>query len=294
MPIRPIRPLVVATCLILPVLAFAQQGKPLATVNGVPITEDDLKIAQEDIGATLPRGTDEAQKRKYVVDYLVDLKLLAQAAEKQKMAEGAEFAKKLAYLKDRALMEALMSKEGNAAVSDEKLKAFYDEAIKGLPQDEEARARHILVPTENEAKDIAARLKKGEDFAKLAAELSKDPGSGKQGGDLGYFTKDRMVKEFSEAAFALKPGEVSAPVKSQFGWHVIKLEDKRTKQPPKLEDVKDELTRYLQQKAQQDMILKLRSESKVELADEFKPKEPAKAQDAPKAVEPAPADKPKQ
>ena len=282
----PLKSFLFAAMMSVPALALAQTApKPLATVNGSTITEADLKVAEEDIGSTIPRG-DEAQKRKYLVDYLVDLKLLAQAGEKQKLADKPEFARKLAYLRDRALMEGMMAQEAVGAVSEEKLKSFYDEAIKGLPKDEEARARHILVPTEEEAKKIAEKLKSGEDFAKLAMELSKDPGSGKEGGDLGYFTKERMVKEFSDAAFALKPGEVSAPVKSQFGWHVIKLEDKRVKPAPALADVKEELTRYLTQKAQQEMILKYRGEAKIELADEFKP--------AAAPAAPAPAEKPKQ
>ena len=279
----PLRPLILAAMLSLPAFALAQTaGKPLATVNGVDITESDVKIAEEDIGSTIPRGS-EAERRKYIVDYLVDLKLLSQAAEKQKMAETPEFARKLAYLRDRALMEGVMAKEGAGAVNDEKLKAFYDDAVKNLPKEDEARARHILVPTEDEAKAIAAKIKAGEDFAKLAKELSKDPGSGKDGGDLGYFSKDRMVKEFSDAAFAMKPGDISAPVKSQFGWHLIKLEDRRVKPAPALAEVKDELSRYLVQKAQQEMILKHRGEAKIELADEFKPK-----------PVPVPAEKPKQ
>lgn len=284
---RTLRPWLVAAAVAIPALALAQGAKPLASVNGAPITEEDLKVAQDDIAATLPQGT-EAQKRKYVLDYLVDLKILAQAAEKQKMGEGEAFQRKLAYVRDRVLMESMMSREAAGATDEAKLKTFYDEAIKGLPKEEEARARHILVPTEEEAKAVAAKLKAGGDFAALAKELSKDPGSGKEGGDLGFFTKERMVKEFSEAAFALKPGEISPPVKSQFGWHVIKLEEKREKAPPALADVKDELGRYLVQKAQQDMILKLRGESKVELADEFKP---APAPAAPAA--PAPAAPPK-
>ena len=258
-----------AATLALPVLA--QTAKPLATLDGLAITEEDLTAAQEDIGATMPR-LDEAQKRKYLVDYVLDLKLLSRAAEKQKMAEGPEFARRLAYLKDRALMEALMAKEGAAAIAGDKRQKFYDEALKGLPAEEEAHARHILVAEEEGAKKVVARLKAGEDFAKVAGELSKDPGSGKEGGDLGWFTRERMVKEFSEAAFAMKAGEISAPVKSQFGWHVIKLEEKRNKPLPPLAEVKDELTRYMTQKAQQEMILKLRSDAKIELADEFKPK----------------------
>ena len=130
------------------------------------------------------------------------------------------------------------------------------------------------------------RLKKGEDFAKVAADVSKDPGSGKEGGDLGWFTKDRMVPEFAEAAFKLKKGEVSAPVKSQFGWHVIKLEDKRTKPLPDYAAVKPQIEQYLERKAQQDAVLALREKAKVERLD--KPAAPAApATPAPDAAKPA-------
>lgn len=269
------RPFILALAITAPVLALAQTAKVAAKIDGITITEDDLKSAQDDIGGAMPQ-LDAAQKRKYVVDYLLDLKLLARAADKQKLGEGPDFARKLAYLKDRALMEALMTREGNAAVSDEKLKKFYEDAIKGLPPEEEAHARHILVPEEADAKKVVERLKAGEDFGKVAGEVSKDPGSGKEGGDLGWFTKDRMVKEFADAAFALKPGEVSAPVKSQFGWHIIKLEARRNKPAPALADVKDELSSYMQKKAQQDLILKLRSEAKIERFDaDGKPEAPA-------------------
>lgn len=263
MPVAPLRPLAVLLIAGLASAALAQGAKPLATVDGVPITEEDLAMAREDIGTSLPNLADD-QKKKYLIDYMLDLKLLARAAEKQKMAETPEFARKLAYLRDRALMEAMMAKEAAAATSGDKLQKFYDEALKGLPAEEEVRARHILVPEEAEAKKVVERLKAGEDFAKIAGELSKDPGSGKEGGDLGFFTKDRMVPEFAEAAFALKPGEVSAPVKTQFGWHVIKSEEKRTRPVPPLSEVKDELTRYMVQKSQQEMILKLRTEAKID------------------------------
>ena len=132
---------------------------------------------------------------------------------------------------------------------------------------------------------VEERLKKGEDFAKVATDVSKDPGSGKEGGDLGWFTKDRMVPEFAEAAFKLKKGEVSAPVKSQFGWHVIKLEDKRTKPLPDYAAVKPQIEQYLERKAQQDAVLALREKAKVERLD--KPAAPATpAPDAAKPAEP--------
>jgi hypothetical protein len=128
-------------------------------------------------------------------------------------------------------MESMMEKSGAEAVTGDKVQKFYDEAIKGLPPEEEAKPATSWCPPRTRPRRRVARLKAGEDFAKVAGEVSKDPGSGKEGGDLGWFTKDRMVKEFAEAAFALKAGEISAPVKSQFGWHVIKLEEKRTKPP---------------------------------------------------------------
>ena len=111
-------------------------------------------------------------------------------------------------------------------------------------------------------------MKGGEDFAKVAGELSKDPGSKTDGGDLGFFTKDRMVEPFAEAAFKLEPGQISDPVKSQFGWHVIKVEEKRTKPAPSFEETKDQVESYLGRKAQQDLIMSLRKDAKIEKLDD--------------------------
>jgi peptidyl-prolyl cis-trans isomerase C len=140
-----------------------------------------------------------------------------------------------------------------------------------MKPEEEVRARHILVEKEDEAKAALARVRKGEDFAKVAAELSRDPGSGKEGGDLGYFTQDRMVPQFGAVAFQLKAGDVSEPVQTQFGWHVIKVEDKRSKPLPKFEDVKGEIETYLVRKAQQDIVMGLRGDLKLERLDQPKP-----------------------
>ncbi|HRJ68983.1 MAG TPA: peptidylprolyl isomerase [Beijerinckiaceae bacterium] len=271
-----LRPLLLSSVIVLPLVAWAQPKQPLASVDGTPIIEEDLKTALDDLGQSVER-MGEAQRRKYLIDYMIDLRLISRAAEKEKLGEGPDFARKLAYMRERALMETLMARIGAEATTPEKLKAFYDEAVKGLGPEIEVRARHILVPTEDEAKKAHARVTGGEDFAKVAGELSKDPGSGKEGGDLGFFTKDRMVPEFGEAAFGMKPGEISKPVKSQFGWHVIKLEERREKPVPPLEEVKEELTRYLVQKAQQEMILKLRSAAKID-----RPAEPAAPATPPK------------
>ena len=134
---------------------------------------------------------------------------------------------------------------------------------------------------------MAERLKKGEDFAKVAGELSKDPGSGKDGGDLGWFTKDKMVKEFAEVAFKVEKGQMSDPVKSQFGWHIIKVEDKRQKPFPTYDQVKDQIERYVVQKAQADLIMKLRAEAKIERKDEPKAEEAKPGETKPGETKPA-------
>ena len=170
------------------------------------------------------------------------------------------------------------------AATDEAAKKVYDDAAKAQKPETEIHARHILVPTEAEAKAALKRVKKGEDFAKVADELSKDPGS--QGGDLGWFTKDQMVPEFADAAFKLEHGQISDPVKSQFGWHVIKVEGKREKSFPPFEQVKDQVARYVAQKAQSDLIRRLRESAKIERTEPV----PVPAPGAPDAVPPAGAD----
>jgi len=153
-------------------------------------------------------------------------------------------------------------------VTPEAARKLYEETVKGIPAEQEVRARHILVETEDEAKQAVTRVKGGEDFAKVAGEMSKDPGSKTDGGDLGFFTKDRMVEPFAEAAFKLEPGQISDPVKSQFGWHVIKVEEKRAKPAPSFEETKDQVEAYLGRKAQQDLIMSLRKDAKIEKLDD--------------------------
>ena len=257
--------------LLAPATAVAQEkaataDKVLATVDGRSITETDVKLAEDDLAGSLP-NLEGAAKIRYIVDYLIDLKLLSIAGDKQKLGEGEEFARRLAYARDRALMEKLLIGIGSKAATPEAMKAFYDAQVKELKPETEVRARHILVESEDIAKAALQRLKAGEDFAKLASELSKDPGSGKEGGDLGYFTKDRMVPEFADAAFKTEPGQLSEIVKSQFGYHIIKVEDRRVKQPPSFEAVKDQIAKYMTQKAQEETVTNLRASAKIERFD---------------------------
>ena len=234
-------------------MASSASAKVLAKVDGAEITDDDVKTALEDLGPTLPAQLKGPAREAYVLDYLIDLKLAAQEANKEKLADDPEFARRMAYFHDKVLMEGLLGKIAAAAATPEAEKKVYDDAAKAQKPEEEIHARHILVPTEDEAKAALARIQKGEDFAKVADELSKDPGA--QGGDLGWFTKDKMVPEFAAAAFKLEPGQVSQPVKTEFGWHIIKVEGKRQKQFPPFEQVKDQVARYVAQKAQSDEVL---------------------------------------
>lgn len=247
--------------------ALAQADKVVAKVNGIAITERDLSFAAEDLGERLAQ-VPEARRRDEMINYLVDLKLGAKAAADAKIGDSPDFAARAAYLRDKVLLEEYINREAKKTATPEAARKLYEETLKSLPPEEEVNARHILVEDEAQAKAVAERLKKGEDFAKVAAEISKDPGSGKEGGSLGWFSKERMVPEFAEAAFKLEKGQVSEPVKSQFGWHIIRLEDRRTKPQPEFDAVKPQIDQYLERKAQQDIILSLRGNAKVERLDQ--------------------------
>jgi peptidyl-prolyl cis-trans isomerase C len=249
-----------------PAAAPAEPTRVVARVDGVDITEGDLALAGADAALQVP-GVADAQKRDLLIGYLVDLKIGARAAEAAKVGDGADFARKMAYARDKALLDEYLDRESRKAVTPEAARKLYDETVKALAPEEEVRARHILVETEDDAKTAHARVKGGEDFAKVAGELSKDPGSKGEGGDLGFFARDRMVEAFAEAAFKLAPGEVSDPVKTQFGFHVIKVEEKRTKPLPTFDETKEQIDTYLGRKAQQDLILSLRQKAKVERLD---------------------------
>jgi peptidyl-prolyl cis-trans isomerase C len=257
------------------VLAFAApaSSKVLARVNGIEITDEDVKIALDDIGASLPQQIEGPAREAYILDYLIDAKLVAQKAEADKMGQSPEFAKKVAYYRDKVLMEDLLGKVAKDAASDTAIQKTYDDVAKQQKPEDEVRARHILVESEPDAQAALKRVGAGEDFGKVANEMSKDPGS--KGGELGWFTKERMVPEFADAAFKMQPGQISDPVKSQFGWHIIQVEERRQKQFPPLDQVRDQVTRYVVQKSQSELILKLREEAKVERTEPEKPADAA-------------------
>jgi peptidyl-prolyl cis-trans isomerase C len=246
--------------------ARAQSDPLVAKVDGVEIHQSDIAMAEEDLGQNAQQMTPDA-KQEYLVGYLADVILAAKAAEEKKIADQKEFQNRITFIRRKLLMELLLTQEGKAAVTDAAMKKVYEEASKQMGGEEEVRARHILVASEAEAKAVLAEVNKGTDFAELAKQKSKDPGAAAEGGDLGWFGKGQMVPEFAETAFKLDKGQVSDPVKTQFGWHIIKVEDKRTKPVPEFDKVKDQIETYVMRKAQAEYIGKLREGAKVERFD---------------------------
>jgi peptidyl-prolyl cis-trans isomerase C len=239
----------------------------IARANGVDIHQSDLALADEEIGGNVPAQMSPQQKREYLITYLTDVIVLSQAAEQQKLDDNPDVKRQVAFERNKVLMEALLRNAGKAAQTDDAMHKVYDDAVKKMAPEEEVHARHILVPTEDEAKAIEAQLKGGADFAALAKEKSKDPGAA-NGGDLGYFTKDQMVPEFADAAFKLDKGQISDPVHTQFGWHIIKVEDKRIKPTPTYDEVKGQLENYVAHRAQAQLVDNLRKTAKIERLDQ--------------------------
>src|SRR5712672_2936564 len=280
----------VAGCLAFALLAGAslraEEANPvLAKVNGSEIRASDVALAEEELGPSLAQ-MDPATKKENVLSFLIDMKIVSKEAEDKKIADRDDFKTRLAFARNRLLMDNLLAVEGKAATTDENMKKVYEEAAKQISGEQEVHARHILVENEDQAKKIEGELKKGTDFAELAKKESKDPGAS-DGGDLGFFTKDQMVPEFSAAAFALEPGKISDPVKTQFGWHVIKVEEKRTRKAPDFEQVKPQIETYVVRKAQADYVAKLRTAAKVERMDKPDEAKPDAAKPADSKMAPA-------
>jgi peptidyl-prolyl cis-trans isomerase C len=239
--------------------------RAVARVNGVEIRESDLAMAAQDIGQNLQNAPPETQ-RDQLIAYVTDIILVSQAADAKKLADDPDFQHHLAFLRNKMIMGMQLREAGKGAVSVEAEQKLYEEQVKPMGSEEEVHARHILVDSEDEAKAILEQIKGGADFAELAKEKSKDPGAA-DGGDLGYFTKDQMVPEFADVAFKMYPGQLSNPVKTQFGWHIIKLEDKRQRPVPELDVIKEQLDTFLIRRAQSEYIGKLRQTAKIERLD---------------------------
>ncbi|MHA6688929.1 peptidylprolyl isomerase [Devosia sp. A449] len=216
----------------------------VATVGGEPITEADLSFAAEDLTQELGQMPPD-QRKPFLLRVLIDMKVMAKAGKDAGMADTPLFQQRLKYLEERALRRAYFADTIANAVTEEAVRAAYDKFVADFVPAEEIRASHILVPTEDEAKAVKAELDGGADFAAVAKEKSIDPGAA-NGGDLGFFGKGMMVAPFEAAVYAMTEiGQVSDPVQSQFGWHVIRLEEKRQSSAPAFEAVAGQLQQQL-------------------------------------------------
>ncbi len=246
--------------------AFAEDGV-VAKVGNLEIRQSDLDLAIANLDPQLSQLPDE-QKRIAALSGAIDVKLLAANATGEGMKDDPAYLARMQFIADRELHNLYFKKHVVDAVSDADVKARYDKEIAALPKQDEVSARHILVKTEEEAKAIIAELDAGTDFAELAKEKSTDPNKS-EGGDLGYFTKGRMVPEFEEAAFAMEKGTYSkTPVKTQFGFHVIKVEDKRDAPPPAFDQVAQQIRQLVMRDKYLELIAKAKTEQKIEILDE--------------------------
>ncbi|GAB3127921.1 peptidylprolyl isomerase [Novispirillum itersonii] len=246
--------------------AGAADTTVVATIDGEKITRAELEALKQQMAAQYPQLGQVPLDAVYkgLLDRAIDQRLMEKEARKAKMQNDADVKAQLKDVESELIRRAWLSKTVEKRVTDDKVKAAYDQMIKSTPDEEEVRARHILVETEDKAKELIGKLTGGAKFEDIAKTESKDPGAA-NGGDLGFFRKGDMVPEFSEAAFGMKAGELSkAPVKTQFGWHIIKVEERRKMQPPKLEDVAAQLRGEVAQAEAAAVIKDLRDKAKVE------------------------------
>jgi peptidyl-prolyl cis-trans isomerase C len=246
--------------------ATPKEDKVVAIVNGHEIKVSEVQMATDDIIGQLP-DLPPKLRFPFVVEYLIERHLLAQYAVKEGIADTEEYKRRLALYQAKALRDAYFFQKIRPQVTEEEMRTVYDQEAAKLQQTERVRARHILVSSEKEAKDILARLQKGEKFEDIAKQFSLD-GSKDYGGDLGYFTAPEMVPEFSKAAFALKVGETSQPIKTDFGWHIIRLEDRKQGLAQPFDQVKSAIRNVLLRKKVSETMEKIRGASQVEIVDE--------------------------
>jgi peptidyl-prolyl cis-trans isomerase C len=236
----------------------------VARVNGTDVTRQEVLDSAADLPEQIRSQIDLVFPQ--LLNRYIGLKLLSDKGRAENLAEDPEVKKLMSDYEIQAIRQVYVTRYLGQQVTDDAIKARYEKKLKDNPPPEEVRAAHILVKTEDEAKAIIEQLKGGGDFAALAKEKSTDKGSGANGGELGWFAKDVMVKEFADAAFAMKVDEFSqAPVKSQFGYHIIKLEERRTQPAPTLDSQREQIRAELSEESVQALVQNLRKEAKVEV-----------------------------
>ncbi len=237
----------------------------VARVNGKPVMRSDVLAAHRQLPAQVQQMPID-MIFPLIVEQVVSSRLLAEAGRSQKLQDDPDVKSQLARLEDRVIERVYLTRVVEKAVTEDKLRQRYADFVKKQPTGEEVKASHILLEKEDDAKRVIADLEKGGDFAQVAREKSIDPSGRDNGGDLGFFQKEQMVPEFSAAAYAMKKGETSkAPVKSQFGWHVIRVTDRRQMPAPTFETAREELSDELTREAVDAHVKGLRENAKVEL-----------------------------
>jgi len=239
----------------------ADDDPVVATVNGVEILRSEVQEAHQ----LLPREYSSVPLEMIfpnLLDSLIDTQLSAADARVRKIDQEEEVKEQLAGIETRLLQRIVLQREIDASLTEETIQARYDEMIKKSGK-EEIHVRHILLKTEDEAKAVIEELGKGGDFAELAKQRSTGP-TGPAGGDLGFFGKGQMVPEFEAAAFALEAGKhTEVPVQTQFGWHIIKMDERRVAEPPKLADVIDQIRTSISQEVGGAYLTRLRGEAEI-------------------------------
>lgn len=247
--------------------AAPDPAKVIATINGQPVTEGDLAAAMADLDQQFAQLPPE-QRRAAALSAIMEIRLLSAFAVEKGLDKDPDFQKRAAFLQLRALHSEVVDKEVADKVTDADIRARYDKQISETPPVNEVRARHILVKTKEEAEAIIKQLDGGADFQKLANENTTDPSGKTSGGDLGYFGPGQMVPEFETAAMALDVGAYTkAPVQTQFGWHVIMVEDKRAQQPVPFDQVRNQIRSDVFREKYFALVKEMRAAAKIDVAD---------------------------
>jgi parvulin-like peptidyl-prolyl isomerase len=256
----------------------APASDPLvAVVNGTEIRESDVRLADRDIGRSLPTQEPD-MRREQIIGYLADTIIFAKAAADQNVGDEADLRRRVVFTRNKALMEKLLEVTALKAVTEDTVRKAYEEFVAKAGAEPELHLRALVFKfsdrndkaakeAEDKVKTALKRITDGETFAAVASDMSDDPTVKANGGEFGYRTRAEMGKEYAEVAFKLEKGGVSQPIWTQFGWHLIRLEDKRERKPPALDLIRDKVEAFVARQAQLDLVAKLHAEAKIERQD---------------------------
>lgn len=264
---RPWFLIALAACLGLAVGVASQSADGVvARINGKPITENDMRLAEVEIMVQLV-GLPAERRRQAILDYLIDSQLFADAAERARLDREPQFEARRHYHLRRAMRDAYFDERLRDTLTPEEVRRAYDEQIAALKPPTEYHLRQILLGSEAEARDVRLKLTSGSDFAVLARQASRDPVSAQAGGDMGYLVPAQLDPDLAKAVAALPVGPASAPVKSRFGWHVIRVEDRRTRPPPTWDEAKELVRLELLSQRTREAVAGLRGEASIVYTD---------------------------